>query len=152
MDKAKPYLKAAAVASSALLVGVFIGYRAGAFSTPEPNSALQPAESTSTQPTTEGPITIMGGSKSAPAFGETIGLTPAEQPLLPLELSEEPKAAIFFGGAKSDMAFRPSDLPRHKPVLTGTKLDSIMSGITTNLPPIAPLFPPTNPSPLKPGE
>ncbi len=104
MQRAKPYLKTAALASSVLLVGVFIGYRAGAFqqslSTPAPAPAPQTAETpTVTPPPTAPPSpmlqtipvtnpAIMYSSKSAPAidtatFERLVGQPTTAQPTPP---------------------------------------------------------------------
>jgi hypothetical protein len=83
VDKARPYLKVAALASSILLVAAFVGCRSGAlqmFSKPEPmpephplglNMPNPPADQSPAQPT------FMPGAKSMALSGVTIGLTPA---------------------------------------------------------------------------
>mgnify|MGYP003581250166 CR=1 FL=1 len=82
MDKARPYLKVAALASSLLLVAAFVGCQAGGFYpfwNPEPRPVPRPATTppAATQPAPEKKPTFMPGSKSMALSGVTIGLTPA---------------------------------------------------------------------------
>ena len=78
MNKAKPYLQVAALVSSVLMVGAFIGCRSGAFQParkPEPQQATPPS-ATPPLPAPEGKPTLMPGSKSANIVDTTSGLTP----------------------------------------------------------------------------
>jgi len=115
MSRARPFLKVAAVVSSVLLVGAFIGCRTGAFrplAKPEP----QPAP---TQPAPENPPTFMSGSKSLNGGpGYTIGLTPAggaapNDPAKPAttEPTPEKKPLVLMGGPKSAPVFGPVNGP-----------------------------------------
>jgi len=84
MERAKLIFKPLAIVSAILLVGAFVGYRAGAYhrpTPPEPQPEPQPA-ATATQPVPEGQpvpyvdhktLALMAGSKSAAVF------TPGQQ-------------------------------------------------------------------------
>ena len=76
MERARPYLKVAAVVSAVALVGALVAYRAGAFSEsvsaepqPEPQPAAAPQTAPAPQPEPNtGQFIIMGGSKSDASF------------------------------------------------------------------------------------
>lgn len=111
MNRAAPYLKAAAVVSTVTLMGAFVAYRAGAFpnplsaeAPPQPEAIPAAAPQTATEPPTVivlGDSAFMYGSKSAPAFtpaqpGTTLVLHPAQQPAP----TPEGKPPTFMGGSK----------------------------------------------------
>ena len=110
MERARPYLKVAAVVSAVALVGALVAYRAGAFSESvpaDPQPELQPATAPQTAPeqpitgTPQTPPAFMFGSKSAPTFtsglpattGDTAGVTPVP--------STGQSPPVFLGGSKS---------------------------------------------------
>jgi hypothetical protein len=89
MGKAKPVLKAAALVSSVLIVGAFIGCRTGAitpFSKPTP-PAETPQPTTTTPATPDSKPTFMSGTKS---LFRGIA-TPPGQPLFPPANPTPPK-------------------------------------------------------------
>jgi hypothetical protein len=104
MERAKPYLKVAAVVSAVCLVGAFVAYRAGAFDGPPP-PAPPPAPETQPAPgpvpppapTPETPTspTFMLGSKSAYVYDENAlkALTQSTQ-------TGSPANPVFMGGSK----------------------------------------------------
>src|SRR5215468_5047524 len=72
MERRRKYLKLLAFVPAIVLVGGFIGYRAGAFelfSKPEPQPEVQPESNATSQPApspaAEASATFMPGSKSA---------------------------------------------------------------------------------------
>jgi hypothetical protein len=179
MERAKPYLKVAAVVSSVALVGALVAYRAGAFSKPAPEQ--QPAAAPPAVPETppagsesreltpaELNAAIMYGSKSAPAFypvpaGSTTGGPPNTQAAVP---SGGPKPPTFMGGSKSFEVFQsppgvlpappqPQPNPPAKPptFMGGSK----SAGVFPTLPgfpgtqPAAPQVPPMLPPPNPPN-
>jgi hypothetical protein len=110
MERVRPYLKVAAVASAVALVGAFVAYRAGAFSKPaHPESQSEPQPVAGPQTAPELPTTttdqqhpaFMYGSKSAPAFVPVPpSPTPGAAPAPPAPNSGQP-SPVFLGGSKS---------------------------------------------------
>ncbi len=140
MKRAKPFLQAAALVSSVLLVGMFISASMGAFhpfGNTEPQSALQspatppnaaPQSSTAsavTQPTTENtPPTFMPGSKSINLKGVTLGLTPAGTyaPDLDVPIRDVPPANLPKLTLPVWLLPAPSPAPEPPPVfMSGSK-------------------------------
>ncbi len=125
MNRARPYLKAAAVVSTVALMGAFVAYRAGAFPNPFPADAQpQPEAPPAATPQTAseppapdaGHSAFMYGSKSAPAFAPAQptpvpGTTPAQQPTPTLE----GKPPTFMGGSKFITIVSPTGGPPPQP-------------------------------------
>jgi hypothetical protein len=129
MDRRKKYLKLLAFVPAIVLVGGFIGCRAGvfdAFSKPEPKpdphpTGVQPQPLVPQLP--EEKSTFMPGSKSINLTGPTIGLVPAgtnapdldvpirQQPWQPAGQPPNPppgnKPPVVIGGSKSAPIFNP---------------------------------------------
>jgi len=140
MERARPYLRVAALLSAVALVGALVAYRAGAFSTPVPSEARgEPQPATDPQTAAEPPATtpdphpaFMYGSKSAPAFlpggtAQTPGTDPVQLTPVPPD-----KTSTFIGGSKSIILTPPGQIP----------------GLTPPNPPnTTPLTPPGAPKP-----
>ncbi|QJW96061.1 hypothetical protein [Frigoriglobus tundricola] len=142
MDRAKPYLKVAALLSAVALVGALVAYRAGAFSTPVPSEAPGDPQPTAVPrptaeqlaPTPDPHPALMYGSKSAPAFlpgesAQALGAVPGPVPVTPTSPDKPP---TFIGGSKSIILVPAGQLP----------------GLTPSHPPNMP--PPTPPGAPKP--
>jgi hypothetical protein len=130
MERARPYLKAAAVVSAVLLGGAFVAYRAGAFAASAPvETQAEQQQITGPSATTESPHKFMLGSKSAPAFTPpSSGTSEPPKPLAPLTGLVPP--SVLMGGSKSIQLFPASRL-----------------GLEPGAPPV-PVMPP--PAPLPP--
>lgn len=125
MGRRNKYLKLLAFVPAIVLVGGFIGCRAGAFnnvfSKPEPKPDPQ-ATGVTPQPLVrqlpEEKSTFMPGSKSINLTGPTIGLVPAgthtpdiDVPVRPQQPQPAPeKKPTFLPGSKSDAGISPRDL------------------------------------------
>jgi hypothetical protein len=115
MQRARPYLKVAAVVSSACLVAAFVAYRAGAFDSP-PTPALEPEA----QPEIQPPVppypanltehVFMSGSKSTFVYDESAlkalemltANSSTVQTVPPTGTQSTPPAKpVFLGGSKS---------------------------------------------------
>jgi hypothetical protein len=103
MERARPYLKVAALVTAVGLGGAFVAYRAGAFAAASPVEAqsgpplILAPETDAQQPTpnpSQLPPAVMFGSKSAPAF------TPAQ----PAPASPD-KPSVFMAPSKSIVLF-----------------------------------------------
>lgn len=122
MNKAKPYLQAAALVSSVLMVGAFIGCRTGTIqplgkADPRPAAPQPPAA----QPTPEGKPTLMPGSKSLMidlrANGTPAANPPGAAPPPTPPAPEKKQQFIIMGGPKSAPVFAPTpaDQPNTPP-------------------------------------
>ena len=147
MERRNKYLKLLAFVPAIVLVGGFIGCRAGVFnnvfSKPEPKPDPQPTGVTP-QPLVrqlpEEKSTFMPGSKSINLTGVTIGLTPAgtHTPDLDVPIRQQPSPPTGLPGVTG---LPPNPAPENKPFI-------IMGGVKS-----APVFnpPPSNPAPNAPG-
>ena len=100
MQRAKPFLQGAAVASALFLGGGFVAYRAGAFDRVvlvevQPQAEPQPGPPAGTDPATPA---YLSGSKSSFVFGSEQVKPPAE-PAAPQPTP--PNAPTFLPGSKS---------------------------------------------------
>ena len=145
MERARPYLKVAAVVSAVTLVGALVAYRAGAFAMPIPvETQPEPQPAAAPEPAPEQPVTttdqlnpaIMYGSKSAPAFpGVTTGLTPPSGTQSP---------PVFMGGSKSAAVIHVPPKNPNAPASTGPAQPVFMPG-SKSFSPIPFVFPQPNP-------
>ncbi|HSQ56024.1 MAG TPA: hypothetical protein VLM40_09775 [Gemmata sp.] len=111
MERARPYLKVAAVLCSVCLVAAFVAYRAGAFDrlpppAPAPAAEVQPPAA----PESQTPSTFLAGSKSTfvfdPAKGSASMPTVQLQPSQTVQQTQGTPPApaskpTFIGGSKS---------------------------------------------------
>jgi hypothetical protein len=113
MERARPYLKVAAVVSAVALVGSHIAYRAGAFSTPIPTES-QPEPPTANPP--QPPPASMFGSKSVPAVTPGQTNSTANAPFVPQPAPVAPaphdKPPTFLSGSKSFTIYDFSDFSK----------------------------------------
>jgi hypothetical protein len=123
MKKTKPYLQAAALVSSVLLVGAFIGCQTGAFQPfakpeppPEAPQWVTTPEPTPNPPASEGKPTFMPGSKSLMIGLQTNGTEtpnpPGARPPTPPPAPTQ-QQFIIMGGPKSAPVFTPT--PANQP-------------------------------------
>lgn len=119
MERARPYLKVAALLSTVALVGAFVAYHAGAFAQPPaPEAPAEPQPTTGPQPSAESPAppldphpAFMYGSKSAPAF---LPVEPVQAPgsgPVPVTPISPDKSPTFLGGSKSMIFSTPGKPP-----------------------------------------
>jgi hypothetical protein len=138
MERARPYLKVAALVTAVGLGGAFVAYRAGAFATASPVEA-QPGQPLILAPETEAeqpppnslqlPPAVMFGSKSAPAFTPAQPGPGAQPQAQPAPASPE-KPPTFMPGSKS--------------------IGNLFPGTTTTLVPVDPSKPQQPPAPIVP--
>ena len=120
MQSRRKYLKLAAFVPALVLVGGFIGYRAGAFelpwlSKPAPPPEVQPdPQPTAAQPPANSEPTFLPGSKSLSNLGVgRSGVKPPHDPANPPPGSVPPtpeKPPAFLPGSKSDAGLLVPDL------------------------------------------
>lgn len=118
--------RVAALAGSALLMGAFVAYRAGAFDRRGPTAA--PPATAPTPAIDLRPVEFLGGSKSDMAFPTAEPGTPAPAPAPPAQNSPAPDDGEYFPGVEVDH----SD-PAHAPA-AGAPGDSSAACRSRDLP------------------
>ena len=129
MERARPYLKVAAVVSSVCLVAAFVAYRAGAFDSPPPPAPpLAPEAQPATTPAPANPdsLIFMAGSKSTFVYDgnalkefEKLTTNPPDLAAPATGTQSAPAKPVFLGGSKSlTPLFRPEPAEKSSPPAT----------------------------------
>jgi hypothetical protein len=112
MERARPFLKVAAVASSVCLAAAFVAYRAGAFDSPPPAPEPPPETQPATTPPLASPanpdsLIFMAGSKSTFVYDESalkalekLTASGSTVQTAPATGTTPPANPVFMGGSK----------------------------------------------------